>query len=249
MKVTMGDFAVTDCSQFLEKRYDDPVYEVPRVIVVWGTNPTTTDPDGFFGHWIIDCMKRGTKIVSVDPRYTWLTTRAEFHLQIRPGTGGTLALGMLHIIMNEGIYDKKFVDEWTYGFDQLKERVQKYTPSRVAEITEIPEDLLLKATRLYAKSKPAAIHWGVAIDMEPEGTSVAQAITQLWCLTGNVDIPGGNVIARPSHGVTIYPYTTEELRELYGEELVAKLQEKRIGADKYPYVKHFRGWAQPATLP
>jgi anaerobic selenocysteine-containing dehydrogenase len=85
--------------------------------------------------------------------------------------------------------------------------------------------------------------------MEPEGTSVAQAITQLWCLTGNVDIPGGNVIARPSHGVTIYPYTTEELRELYGEELVAKLQEKRIGADKYPYVKHFRGWAQPATLP
>ncbi len=245
MKITMGDFTVTDCSQFLEKRYDDPEYEVPKVIVVWGTNPTTTDPDGFFGHWIIDCMKRGSEIISVDPRHTWLTTRAEFHLQIRPGTGGALALGMLRIIMNEGIYDKEFVDKWTYGFDQLKERVQAYTPSRVAEITEIPEDLLLKATRFYAKSKPAAIHWGVAIDMEPEGTSVAQAITQLWSITGNVDIPGGNVIARPSHGVTTYPYTTEELRELYGEELVAKLQEKRIGAEEYPYVKHFRGWAQP----
>ena len=74
---------------------------------------------------------------------------------------------------------------------------------------------------------------------------MAQAITHLGSITGNVDIPGGNVIARPSHGVTTYPYTTEELHELYGEEFVTKLQEKRIGADKYPYVKHFRGWAQP----
>ncbi len=232
-------------ARFLEKRYDDPQYEVPKVILVWGTNPTATDPDAFFGHWIIDCMKRGSKIISVDPRYTWLTTRAEYHLQLRPGTGGALALGMLHVIMNEGIYDKEFVEKWTYGFDELKERVQEYPPSKVAEITEVPEDLIVEASRFYANSKPAAIHWGLAVDMEPEGTSVAQAITHLWCITGNVDIPGGNVIARPSHGVTTYPYTTEELLYLYGEELVAKLTDKRIGTKEYPYVKGFRGWAQP----
>jgi anaerobic selenocysteine-containing dehydrogenase len=245
MKFTMGDFTVADCSQFLPKRYEDPEWEVPKVIIVWGNNPTTTDPDAFFGHWIVDCMKRGSKIISVDPRHTWLTTRARYHLQLRPGTGGALALGMLHVIINEGIYDKPFVAQWTNGFDKLRERVQEYPPDKVARITEVPQEQIVEAARFYAANKPAAIHWGVAVDMEPESVSVSQAITHLWCITGNVDIPGSNVIARPSHGVTTYPYTTEELLYLYGEDLVKTLNEKRIGADKYPMLKGFRGWAHP----
>ena len=245
MKATHGDFAVADCSQFLEKRYDDPEWEVPKVIIVWGNNPVTTCPDGFFGHWIIDCMKLGTKIISVDPRHTWLTTRAEHHLQVRPGTNGALALGMLNVIINEDLYDKEFVEKWTYGFEELKERVQEYPPDKVAAITEISEGLIKDAARLYATNSPAAIQWGVPIDMEPEGTSVAQAIAHLWCITGNLDIPGGQVLAKPSHGVTTYPYSTEELLGLYGEETVARLNEKRIGAKEYPMVKGFRGWAQP----
>ncbi|MBW1801453.1 MAG: molybdopterin-dependent oxidoreductase [Deltaproteobacteria bacterium] len=248
MKATMGDYSVADCSQFLEKRYDDPEFEVPKVIIVWGNHPTATDPDGFFGHWIVDCMKRGTKIISVDPRYTWLTTRAEYHLRLRPGTGGALALGMLNVIINEGLYDKAFVEKWTYGFDELKERVQEFTPSKTAEITEVPEDLIAEAARFYAGNKPGGIHWGVAVDMEPEGTTVAQAIMHLWCITGNVDNPGGNVIARPSHGITTYPYSSEELRDMYGADLMKLLNEKRIGADKYPMVKNFRGWAQPDVV-
>ena len=245
MKTTMGDFTVADCSQFLEKRYEDPEWEVPKAIIVWGNNPTTTDPDGFFGHWIVDCMKRGSQIISVDPRHTWMTTRARYHLRLRPGTGGALALGMLNVIINEGLYDKPFVDKWTTGFDKLKERVQEYPTDKVEKITEVPKKLIEEAARFYAKSKPAAIQWGVAVDMEPEAVSVSQAITHLWCVTGNVDNPGGNVIARPSHGVTTYPYTTEELLYLYGQDLVKLLNEKRIGADKYPMVKGFRGWAHP----
>jgi len=81
--------------------------------------------------------------------------------------------------------------------------------------------------------------------MEPESTSVAQAIVHLWTITGNIDIPGGEVIARPSHGVTAYPFTTKELMGLYGEEVIKRLNEKRIGADVYPMVKGFRGWAHP----
>lgn len=245
MKATMGDFAVADCSQFLEKRYDDPEYELPKVIIVWGTNPMATCPDGFFGHWIIDCMKRGSKIISIDPCHTWLTTRADYHLRIRPGTDGALALGMLNVIINEGLHDAEFVDKWTYGFDELKERVQQYPPDKVAGITEIPEELIKEAARFYAKNSPAAIHWGVPIDMCPEGTTVAQAISHLWCITGNVDNPGGNVVAKPSHGVSIYPFNSEELKELYGADLITKLNEKRIGADEYPLIKGFRGWGQP----
>ncbi|MFH1489137.1 MAG: molybdopterin-dependent oxidoreductase [Pseudomonadota bacterium] len=245
MKATLGEFIVADCSQFLEKRYEDPEYEVPKVILVWGNNPITTCPDGFYGHWIVDCMKRGSKIISVDPRHTWMTTRAEYHLQLRPGTGGALALGMLNVIINENLYDREFVEKWTYGFDELKERVQEYPVNKVSEITEVPADLIVKAARFFAENKPAAVQWGVAVDMEPEATTVAQAITQLSCVTGNIDIPGGQVIARPSHGVTTYPYTTEELLDLYGEDVVKLMNEKRIGCDTYPMVKGFRGWAQP----
>jgi len=245
MKSVMGDFAVADCSQFLEKRYDDPRWEVPKVIIVWGQYPPNGCPDAFMGHWIVDCMKRGSKIISIDPRHTWMTSRSVYHLQLRPGTSGALALGMLNVIINEGLYDKEFVEKWTYGFEELKERVQEYTPNKVAQITEIPEKLIIEASRLYANSKPAALHWGVAIDMEPESTAVAHAIICLWSITGNIDVPGGEVIARPAFGVTAYPWTSEELIELYGEDLVKDLNEKRIGADVYPMVKNFRGWAHP----
>ena len=83
-----------------------------------------------------------------------MSSRAKYHLQIRPGTDGALALGMLNVIINEKLYDKEFVDNWCYGFDELKERVQQYPVDKVSEITWIPADLIVKAARLYATAKP-----------------------------------------------------------------------------------------------
>ncbi|MBZ0141511.1 MAG: molybdopterin-dependent oxidoreductase, partial [Pseudorhodoplanes sp.] len=245
MKTTMGDFAVADCSQFLEKRYDDPQWVAPEVIITWGQNPINGCPDGFYGYWVVDCMKRGSKIITIDPRNTWLTSRAVSHLPLRPGTDGALALAMLNVIINEGLYDKDFVAKWVHGFDELKERVQQYPVDKVAAITEVPASDIVAAARMFAKARQAAIHWGVPVDMCPDGTAVAQAITCLSVITGNIDIPGGQVIARPAYGVTAYPFSTEELVKLYGVDLIKRLNEKRIGADRYPMVKNFRGWAQP----
>jgi len=153
MKTVIGDFAVADCSQFLEKRYDDPQWRVPEVIVTWGQDPTSGCPDGFYGHWIIDCMKRGSKIVAVEPRHTWISGRAAYHLQLRPGTDGALALGMLNVIINEAIYDREFVDQWVQGFAELRRRVQDYPLDKVAAITEVPADRIVAAARLFAKAK------------------------------------------------------------------------------------------------
>jgi anaerobic selenocysteine-containing dehydrogenase len=152
---------------------------------------------------------------------------------------------MLHVIINEGLYDREFVEKWTIGLEDLRQRVREYPPEKVAKITWVPAELVIQAARLYASAKPAGLHWGLAVDTAPEGTSVAQAISHLWCITGNVDIPGGNVIARPSHGVTTYPYTTEELVALFGQEHMDRANLKRIGADRYPMVKGFRAWAHP----
>jgi len=98
-------------------------------------------------------------------------------------------MAMANIIINEKLYDKEFVETWTYGFKELKERVQEFTPERVSRITWAPKEKIIQAARLYAQSKPAAIHWGLPVDMAPEGTTVSQAIAHLWCLTGNLDIP------------------------------------------------------------
>ncbi len=248
MFATQGNYSVLDASQFLEKRYDDPQWTPPKVIINWAQNPVTGCFDAFYGHWIIDCMKRGSKLIVIDPRVTWLASRAEIHLQNRPGTDGAMALGMLNVIINEGLYDKEFVEKWCYGFDELKKRVQDYPPDKVADITWVPKEKIIEAARLYAKNKPSAIHWGEPIDANPEGSVAAQAINHIWAITGNIDIPGGNVIAKSSHGITTYPFSTQELLGLYGEELVKKLNDKRIGANEYPMIKNFRGWVQPDVL-
>ena len=248
MKGVFGDFAVADCSQFLEKRYKDPEWVPPEVIITWGQDSTTGCPDGFYGHWIVDCMKLGSKIIAVDPRNTWLTSRAAHHMQLRPGTDGALAMGMMNVIINEGIYDKAFVEKWVHGFAELKERVQQYPVDKVAAITEVPAEVIVAAARQFANAKQAAIQWGVPVDMCADGTAVAHAITCLTAITGNIDKPGGEVIAKPSNGVTSYPFSTEELIQLYGEDLIRRLNEKRVGADIYPMVKNFRGWAQPDVV-
>jgi anaerobic selenocysteine-containing dehydrogenase len=248
MFATQGAYCVLDASQFLEKRYDDPQWTPPKYIILWAQNPIAGCHDGFYGHWIIDCMKRGSKLIVIDPRATWFSSRAEVHLQNRPGTDGAIAMGMLNVIINEELYDKAFVEQWTYGFDELKERVQEYPPDKVADIAWVPKEKIIEAARLYAKNKPSAIQWGEPVDAMPEGSVVAQAINHLWAITGNIDNPGGNVIARNSHGVTTYPFSSAELTYLYGEELVKKLNEKRIGADRYPMIKNFRGWVQPDVL-
>jgi anaerobic selenocysteine-containing dehydrogenase len=126
-------------------------------------------------------------------------------------------------------------------WDRFMERLTEYTPERVAGITMIPSEKIVNAARLYAKSKPAAIHWGVPIDMTPGITPTVQAITLLWCLTGNLDIPGGNVISKYAFDAVAYA--------LPGAEGVIKLKDAeqdktRIGIDKYGPLNKFIWRAQ-----
>lgn len=246
MKIVQGDYSVPDVGQFLPGRYKDPDFKLPELIVLWGQNPPTTCNDGFYGNWIIDCMKRGTKVMVIDPYYTWTASRAELWLQIRPGTDGALALGLLNVIINEGLYDKEFVEQWCYGFDKLKERVQEFPPSRVAEITWIPEEKIREAARLLARSKPASIQWGVPIDMCAEGLSVAMALVDLWALTGNIDTPGGMAIAKPAFEAWPYPLSLDAVLDIFGNVMSEEiLKTKRVGAREYPIVRDFHWRAHP----
>jgi anaerobic selenocysteine-containing dehydrogenase len=246
MKLVQGDYAVPDCGQFLPGRYDDPDFQLPRVILLWGQNPPTTCNDGFYGNWIVDCMRRGTKVIVVDPFNTWTASRADVWLQIRPGTDGALALGMLNIIINEGWYDKGFVEQWCHGFSELRERARQFSLGTVAEITWVPEEKIFAAARLFATSKPASIQWGVPIDMAPEGLSVALGVVDLWAITGNIDNPGGMALAKPAFEAWPYPMSQSAVLGLFGNVISRDvLTSKRIGTAEYPIVRNFHWRAHP----
>ena len=144
------------------------VIRFPECIVLWGKNPTESNGDGFFGHAIVDLMKRGTKLVTIDPRLTWLGARAEYHLQVRPGTDPAIGLGLLNVIINEDLYDHDFVEQWCFGFDELKERVQEYPPSRVSEITWVPEETVEAAAAVHSHSETVLFSMGRCVGREQQ---------------------------------------------------------------------------------
>ncbi|NLO97492.1 MAG: molybdopterin-dependent oxidoreductase [Peptococcaceae bacterium] len=216
-----------DFAGFYPDRYDNPNYKRPEYLVIWGKNPLMSNPDGFYGHSIIDLMKRGTKIICVDPRITWLGTRAEHVLQLRPGTDTALALGLLNVIINEDLYDHDFVENWTYGFEELKQRVQEYPPEKVAEITWVPKEKIIEVARIIGTAKPCPIQWGLAVDENPNGVQLGHAILALIAITGNLDVPGGITIGPPA---ALMGKWRMETRSQLSEELWAK----RIGAEQWP---------------
>lgn len=228
MAVTNGDFLIADCSQQFEDRYNNPQWKAPEVILIWGNNTIVSNADGFFGHWVVELMRKGSKLIVVDPALTWLASKADYWLQIRPGTDAALGMAMLDVIIKEELYDKEFVEKWTFGFEKLAERVAQWPPEKVAEITWIPKDTIVAAARMYANAKPAAVQWGLAVDQSILGISTAQTINALWSITGNVDIPGGNIVIRNAFDqVVAYNYG---LHGTLSEEMIAK----RLGSTDYP---------------
>ncbi|MBO7701613.1 MAG: molybdopterin-dependent oxidoreductase [Eggerthellaceae bacterium] len=225
---TSGSFWVGDYSQQFRDRYDDPRWKCPELIVLWGNNPVVSNSDGLYGHWVTDCMKRGSKIISVDPKMTWLGTKAELHLPLRPGTDAALAMGMLRVMIEEDIYDHEFVEYWCYGFEQLAETVEPYTLEKTEEITWVPAWKIEKAARMMAEADGWIMQWGVATDMCKEAIPSCQALSALFQITGDVDVPGG-MISPPS----ILAY----YNGWGGENLPPEQEDKRLGIHKYPLYK------------
>ena len=175
------------CGSFISPYYS----ERTKCMLVWGKNPVESFPAQ------ADAMNaelgRGGKLIVVDVRKTPLAKKADIHAQVRPGTDCALALGMLNVIIAEELYDKAFVRDWTVGFDKLAEHVKGYSPERVEETTWVPAETVKKMARIYATNKPAYISLGISMDHCTNGIQTIRAISSLIAITGNLDIPGGNI--------------------------------------------------------
>jgi len=167
-----------------------------KLVLLWASNIASTNEEGEINSMLLQQLKNGTELIIVDPRKIDLVKKAKKWVQLRPGTDHALALGFLNVIIEESLYDKDFVQNWTHGFDELADHIKTYTPEKVSEITWVPHDFIRETARLYATSKPAAIQWGNPIEHTIHTFDTTRALICLMALCGNLDVPGGNVHAK-----------------------------------------------------
>ncbi len=172
-----------------------PSYRNTRCIVVWGFNPEQANVGQ--AAEISLARRKGAKLIVVDPRVIPLVKKADIYAQIRPGTDLALVLGLLNVVIAEGLYDEAFVRDWTAGFDRLREHVKGYSPEVVEQVTWVPAETIRKLARMYATDKPAVIAQGVPLDHNRNGVQTSRAISILIIITGNLDVQGGNIYNSP----------------------------------------------------
>jgi anaerobic selenocysteine-containing dehydrogenase len=166
-----------------------------KYIIVWGMNMVSTNLHAW--PFVLEARRKGAKIVVIDPFKSRTAKQADWHIAIKPGTDAALALGMMNVIIQEGLVDRDYVEKYTLGYEELKARAVEFPLERVSEITGIPAADIVKLAREYATTPPAAIREGVAVERCPGGGDAVRAITCLPALIGAWRHVGGGAVEMP----------------------------------------------------
>ncbi|TDF65422.1 formate dehydrogenase subunit alpha [Cupriavidus sp. L7L] len=168
----------------------NPVMDVDKaeVVIVIGANPTVNHPVA--ASWIKNAVKNGTRLIVADPRRSDLARFAWRFLQFKPDADVALLNAMMHVIVNEGLVDRDFIDSRTIGFDELQRNVAAYSPELMAPICGIDAETIREVARLYATSKSSMILWGMGVSQHVHGTDNARCLIALALMTGQIGRPG-----------------------------------------------------------
>ncbi len=172
----------------------NPIADIDKSELILVTGSNTTEAHPVIASFIKRAVESGrTRLIVVDPRRIPLTRFATLWLRQNLGTDVAWINGMMHVIIEEDLYDHAYVESRTEGFEALKETVEKYSPEYVSKITGIPADDLIKAARMYAHANPASIFFAMGITQHRAGTDNVKSLANLSMLCGNVGVPGGGV--------------------------------------------------------
>jgi len=161
-----------------------------RLILAWGANVLGTNVH--LWPFIVEARRSGARLYTIDPRRNRTGEAADKHFFINPGSDTALALGMMHVIVGEGLYDHEYVANNTAGFDTLRERARRWTPEWAEAMTGIPRDEIVALAREYAGTRPAVIRLNYGVQRNERGAMAARSIALLPALTGSwKDIGGG----------------------------------------------------------
>ncbi len=159
-----------------------------EVIVIIGSKPTVNHPVAatFFKNEV----KKGKKLIVLDPYRSDLRLHATHYLQFRSGTDVPLLNGLMHCIIEEGLQNDEYIQQHTEGFEQLKQKVSEYSPEKVAPICGIDANTIRQVARLYALSAGSMIFWGMGVSQHIHGTDNARCLIALALMTGQIGRDG-----------------------------------------------------------
>ncbi|MCP4420316.1 MAG: molybdopterin-dependent oxidoreductase [Chloroflexi bacterium] len=208
------------------------------LILVWGANPATDSPPARIKR-IRKAIKRGARVVTIDHRRneTAKAVRAEW-LGIRPGSDGALALGIIHVMIRENLYDHDFVTRWTHGFEELARYVATFTPAHVAALTGISAESVIDLAQAIGAAKGCSILMYTGLEYSNGGVQSIRAVFAIQALGGHIDVSGGKVFKMPNriqHNRT----TTEPPRN----------GKRPFGSNRYPLYYELRNEAHAVELP
>ena len=161
-----------------------------KSIFIIGANPAVNHPVGF-RHFLKAKENNGAKLIVVDPRYTRTAAKADYFAQIRPGTDIPFMYGMINLIFENGWEDKKFIDERTYGIDEIRKEAAKWTPEVVEDVTGVSAATLKEITEVYAKNRPGSVVWAMGLTQHTIGSSNTRIAPILQLVLGNMGVSGG----------------------------------------------------------
>ncbi len=159
-----------------------------EVIIIIGARPTENHPVA--ATFFKQATKRGAKLFVMDPRGQVMARYATKMLKFKPGRDVSLLNALLHTIIEEGLYDRQYVQAHTEDFEKLREHVRDYAPEQMAEICGVDAATLREVARTYARAKSAIIFWGMGISQHVHGTDNARCLIALALVTGQVGRPG-----------------------------------------------------------
>jgi len=219
---------LVDCRATFGAQYPESCdFEHSNCVIVWGSNPAATWP--LQGAAIMDARERGARLIVIDPRLSETAAKADLWLRLKPGTDTDLALGFLHLIIEEGLYDRGFVESWTTGFSELSAHVKWRTPEATEALTGVPASAIREAARTYAMAKPACITRCVTVDQTIDSVQTCRALSILMAVTGNIDIAGGNVLVSSRGEIS---QNSHEF--ILAAKLPLEVQRERRGYDRFP---------------
>ncbi len=209
-----------------------------ELIVVWGTDPSTSTPPAMFER-LKAASEEGADIIVIDPRKT-KTAELEGSdwIPIRPGSDGALALGLAHILIRDNLYDKDFVKDWTIGFDEFAAYVKAFTPEYVSAVTGIEARKIEYLAESIVDAEGASYVMYTGLEYTKSGVQNIRAVMVLWALAGQLDVEGGRCFLRRENSI---PLTRDRQIETPGYD-------KSIGGDKFPVYSYYCGGEPHAAL-
>jgi len=156
--------------------------------IVIGARPEQNHPVA--ATYLKQAAKRGAKVIVIDPRGQELMRHASHPVRFKPGTDVALLNAMLHVIIDEKLYDEQYLQAHASGFEALKEKVAAFSPEAMAPVCDVEADYIREIARTYAQAERAIIFWGMGISQHVHGTDNSRCLIALALTTGHVGRPG-----------------------------------------------------------